>query len=137
MSSVFGVRRFDRSPATAGLVVGDLLVLSGLLLMGSLRHNENPIETPLLFADTVAPFLVGWIVASLLVGAYSKRARQSPRAAALFGGGTWIVASLIGAGLRATSLFHGDSPLSFVLVVTGIGLVFFVIWRGVVAVVTQ
>ncbi|WP_435153128.1 DUF3054 domain-containing protein [Haladaptatus sp. DFWS20] len=136
MSSAFATGRFDRSPTTAGLGIGDLLVILGLLWMGSLRHNENPIATPLLFADTVAPFLIGWIIASLLVGAYSTQARQSVRDAVRFGGGAWIIASLIGAGLRATSLFHGDAPLSFVLVVTGIGLVFLVTWRGLVAAVT-
>lgn len=136
MSSVFGARRFDRSSATAGLAIGDLLMLLILLGMGSLRHNENPIEVPLLFADTVAPFLVGWIVASVIVGAYSARAQRSVRDAALFGGGTWIVASLIGAGLRATPLFHGNAPLMFVAVVTGIGLVLFVVWRGLAAAVS-
>ncbi|WP_266076367.1 DUF3054 domain-containing protein [Haladaptatus caseinilyticus] len=136
MSSAFAAGRFDRSPATAGLVVGDLVVLVGLLWMGSLRHNANPIKSPLAFADTVAPFLIGWILASVLVGVYSKRARRSVRDAALLAGGTWVIASLIGAGLRATTVFHGDSPLSFVLVVMGLGLVAFVFWRGLVAAVT-
>ncbi|SIQ96643.1 Protein of unknown function [Haladaptatus litoreus] len=136
MSSVFATGRFDRSPATAGLVIGDVVVITGLLWMGSLRHDVNPMETPLLFADTLAPFLIGWVVASLVLGAYSGRARRSLRDAALLGGGTWIIAALIGTGLRATSLFHGNSPLSFVLVVTGLGLVSVVIWRGLVAAVT-
>ncbi|WP_049971039.1 DUF3054 domain-containing protein [Haladaptatus cibarius] len=136
MSSVFATGRFDRSPATAGLVLGDLVVIIGLLWMGSLRHNTDPITSPLLFADTLAPFLIGWVVASLVLGTYSRRARRSLRDAALLGGGAWVVASLIGAGLRATSLFHGNSPLSFVLVVTGLGLVALVCWRGLAAAIT-
>jgi hypothetical protein len=35
--------------------------------------------------------------------------------------------------LRATSFFHGDSPLAFVLVVTGTGVVFLATWRATVA----
>ncbi|GAA0251838.1 DUF3054 domain-containing protein [Haladaptatus pallidirubidus] len=137
MSSVFATGRFDRSPATAGLVVGDLAIIVGLLWMGSLRHNNNPVENPPLFVDTLAPFFIGWVVASLLLGAYSRRARRSFSDAALLVGGAWVVASLIGAGLRATSLFHGGSPLSFVLVVTGLGLVSLVLWRGLVTTVTS
>lgn len=137
MSSAFGARRFDRSPATAALALGDLAVLTGLLAAGFLRHNESLVEAPVRFADTLAPFLVGWVAASLVVGAYSSRARSSVRSAVLVGGATWLVAVVVGATLRATDLFHGDAPLSFVAVVGGLGLVAFVTWRSVFAAVSD
>ncbi|WP_227376141.1 DUF3054 domain-containing protein [Haladaptatus halobius] len=136
MSSVFGSRRFDRSQATAGLVVGDLLVLATFLAIGELRHDVNPITSPLVFADTIAPFFIGWLVAALALGTYGSRARQSVRDAVLLAGGTWIVAASIGLLLRSTRFFHGDSPLTFAAVVTGFGLLFFVVWRGLAAAVS-
>lgn len=133
MSSAFETRRFDRSSTTAGLVIGDLVVLLVLLTMGALRHHEHPVQNPLYFAGTVAPFLVGWVLASLVVGLYSYRARQSVRSSVLFAAGTWVVAALIGSALRATSYFHGESPLTFVLVMLGFGLLFVTVWRVVAA----
>lgn len=125
--------RVDRSPGTGRLAVGDLLVLAGFLTVGELRHGVNPVTQPLVVADTVAPFLVGWIVASLVAGAYAPGATRTPRVAAVRAGGAWVVAAAIGLVLRATTLFHGESPLSFALVVTGIGVVSFVAWRVAVS----
>jgi hypothetical protein len=47
--------------------------------------------------------------------------------------GAWVLAAIVGLALRSTSLFHGDVPLSFALVVTGIGVASFSAWRGLVA----
>ena len=125
--------RFDRSPGTGRLAVGDLLVLAGFLTVGALRHGTSPVTQPLVVADTIAPFLVGWIVASLTVGTYASGATRTPRVAAVRAAGAWVVAAAIGLALRATTLFHGNSPLSFALVVTGIGIVSFVVWRVAVS----
>jgi biotin transporter BioY len=102
-----------------------------------MRHNENILQSPVHFAGTVAPFLIGWVIASLVVGLYSYRARESIRNAVIFTAGTWVIAVLIGAGLRATSFFHGDSPLTFVLVMLGFGLLFLVGWRAVATALTR
>ncbi|WP_158057236.1 DUF3054 domain-containing protein [Halorussus halophilus] len=128
--SVLG-SRIDSSPGTGRLALGDLLVLVGLLVAGSLRHNTTGI---LQIADTIAPFFVGWVVAALAVGAYAPGATKGPKTAAIRAGGTWLVAAAIGLALRATSFFHGDSPLPFVLVIAGTGLVAFVGWRVAVSV---
>ncbi|WP_276300920.1 DUF3054 domain-containing protein [Halorussus lipolyticus] len=125
--------RVSRSPSTAVLAVGDLFVLVSFLVLGELRHDVNPVESPLVVADTIAPFLLGWVIAALAVGAYAPDATQTVKTAIVRVASTWVLAAIIGLALRATSLFHGDSPLSFALVVTGIGLVFFSAWRGLVA----
>ena len=125
--------RFDRSSATARLAAGDLLVIIGFLVVGELRHDVNPVESPLVVADTVAPFLVGWIVAALAVGAYAPGATRTVKAAVLRIAAAWVGASAIGLALRATPYFHGDSPVSFALVVTGMGAAFLAAWRATVA----
>lgn len=125
--------RLDRSPGTARLAVGDLLVLVGFLVLGELRHDVNPIASPLVVADTIAPFLLGWVVAALAAGAYAPGATRTVRAAVLRAASAWVGAAAIGLALRATPLFHGGSPLPFVLVVTGMGVVCSGAWRGAVA----
>jgi hypothetical protein len=135
MSNVDGrlFSRVNRSPGTLLLAVGDLLVLVGFLVIGELSHGVHPVESPLVVADTVAPFFVGWVVAALAVGAYAPGATRSVRTAVLRAAAAWVGAAAIGLALRATTLFHGGSPLSFALVVTGTGVVSFSLWRGAVA----
>lgn len=125
--------RLDRSPGTAALALGDLLVLAGFLAAGSINHGVNPVDMPGRIAGTVAPFLVGWVVAALAVGAYAPGATRTVRTAVLRATGAWVVAAAIGLALRATPYFHGGAPLSFALVVTGVGVVSFSLWRGAVA----
>jgi hypothetical protein len=135
MSNAQGVlgSRVSRSPGTALLAVGDLLVLVGFLVVGELRHGVNPVESPLVVADTVAPFLLGWVVAALAVGVYGPGATRTVKTAVARAAGAWVLAAILGLSLRSTSLFHGDAPLSFAFVVTGIGVVSFSAWRGLVA----
>jgi hypothetical protein len=125
--------RVSRSPSTALLALGDLLVLISFLVLGELQHNVNPVESPLVVADTIAPFFIGWVVASLAVGVYAADATGTVKMAVLRAASAWVLAAAIGLALRATALFHGNSPLSFALVVTSVGIVFFSTWRGLVA----
>lgn len=125
--------RFDRSTATAGLALGDVLVLAGFLTMGSVNHGVNPISMPGHVAGTVAPFLVGWVVASLVAGAYAPDATRTVRTAVLRAVAAWVPAAAIGLTLRSTAFFHGDSPWTFALVVTGVGIVSFSAWRAFAA----
>lgn len=125
--------RFDRSSGTALLAVGDLLVLVGFLVLGELRHDVNPVESPLVVADTVAPFFIGWVVAALAAGAYAPDATRTVRVAVLRVVGAWVLAAAIGLALRSTALFHGSAPLSFALVVITVGAVAFSAWRATVA----
>lgn len=125
--------RLDRSPGTGRLALGDLLVLVGFIVAGELRHGVNPVESPLVVADTLAPFLLGWVAAALAVGAYARGATRTVGTAALRAAGAWVAAAAIGLALRSTALFHGSAPLSFALVVTGVGVVSFVAWRSAVA----
>lgn len=133
MSNVEGFldSRVDRSSGTVGFALGDLLVIVGFIVMGELRHGVHPVESPLIVADTIAPFLVGWVVAALVVGAYSPAATRSVRSAVVRVAGTWVVAAAIGLALRSTEFFHGGAPLSFALVVTGVGVASLSAWRAI------
>lgn len=136
MSNVDGLlgRRVVRSPGTARLALGDVLVIVGFLTLGELNHGVNPVESPLVVADTIAPFLAGWVAAALVVGAYAPGATRTVKTAVVRVAGTWVLAAAVGLALRSTDLFHGNSPLSFALVVTGVGVAFLSAWRATVAV---
>lgn len=121
----------EPSVVHASLLVGDVAVIVGLLSAGMLRHAENPIEMPERAVLVIGPFLLSWLVAAYLLGAYTAVARQSVVDAAVNAAGTWLAAALLGAGLRATTSLPGGAPLSFVAVVVGTGALGLALWRGV------
>ena len=136
----FGVG-LDPSRRHLAVAVGDLLVVSVLIFYGVVHHYvAEPGASGILgalppaghVAAVVGPFLVGWVVAAVLAGAYTRAALASPLAAVVNGVGTWVLAALLGSALRATPLFPGGAPPIFILAVLGTGTVGFVLWRGVV-----
>jgi len=133
VDGLFG-SRVERSTGTVGLAVGDLLVLAGFLALGSMNHGVDPVAMPGRVAGTIAPFLAGWVVGALAVGAYAPGTGRSVRTSVLRAVGAWVVAAPIGLALRSTAYFHGSAPWTFALVVTAVGAVSFAVWRAVAAV---
>lgn len=136
----FGIG-LDPSRRHLAVAAGDLLVVSVLIFYGVLHHYvADPGASGILgtlppagyVATVIAPFLIGWGVAAVLAGAYTRAALASPLAAVVNGVGTWMLAALLGSALRATPLFPGGAPPIFVLAVVGTGTVGFVLWRGAV-----
>lgn len=125
--------RIGLSPTTAGIALIDIALIGVFVVVGELSHGISPIESPLRVLDTFVPFLIGWLVASPLVGAYRPRAFRNAKAAAGVVGATWITAALVGQLLRSTALFHGGLALPFVIVSIVVGLVLLVPWRVLVA----
>lgn len=125
--------RIARSPTTVGIALVDIALIGVFVVVGELSHGVSPVESPLRVADTFAPFLIGWIVTSVLADTYGHRAFSSVKAAATVAGATWISAALLGQLLRGTALFHGDLTLPFTLVSIGAGLALLVPWRVLVA----
>lgn len=121
--------RIDVSSTSLGLAIGDFVLIGVFVLAGEISHGVDLIAQAGQVIDTALPFYIGWIIAALALGAYSRTARETKKRAALVTGVTWIIAALIGQGLRATSLFHGDFAVAFVLVSIGVGLVLLVPWR--------
>lgn len=132
MSNAFGSfvdSRVDLSPGTVGLAVGDLLLIGLFVFIGEVTHGNRPFADPGYMLNAYVPFAVGWLLAALLIGAYSLRARESLRGALILTGGSWVVGDLVAQALRSTSYFHGEAAPSFVLVSLLVGLAFLLSWR--------
>lgn len=128
--------RIDRSATSLAVAVGDAVLIGLFVLAGELSHYtiDFLLANPGRIGGTALPFYIGWVIAAPALGAYSRSARETPSRAALVVGGTWIVAALIGQGLRSTALFHGDFAVTFVFVSIGVGLLLLVPWRVVISV---
>jgi hypothetical protein len=124
---------FDRrlDGRAAPLAVGDLLVVAALFSAGTVHHNGLAFvaSNPGYLAATIAPFLLGWVIAAPLLGAYAPGAAESAKAAVPLALRSWLLADAIALGLRATPFVAGGVQLSFVLVSLGVGLVGLALWR--------
>lgn len=121
--------RLDRSALP--IAVGDVLLIAALLTYGVAHHSGFGfvLDNPLHVVETILPFLIGWAVAAPPLGAYSPGAAESAKAAVPLGLRSWIVAALIGTGLRWTPLFTGGFHVTFLAVTLGVGLVVLGLWR--------
>lgn len=128
-----GLPRFDRSATTGVLLAVDLALIALQLSYGLVVHGTDPLAVPLYAAETVAPFLLGWLLVAPTLGVYTARTRGSLTETALSVGIAWSVAALIGVGLRATPWLVGGAPLAFVLVTIGTGLATLLPWRLLVS----
>ena len=99
--------------AALPLAVGDLVAILGVLAIGMLQHGTL---TPERAVGVAAPFLIGWGVAATIIGAYSAAAAESAKAAIPLAVRAWVVAALVGFGLRATAVFPGGLAVAFVLI---------------------
>lgn len=126
-------RRVDRSRTALALAAADVALVVLVLVAGEVRHGVDPVAGFPTVADTLAPFLVGWLLASVAAGVHRAETRTDARVGAARTAAAWTGAALVGAGLRATPLFHGDAPPTFVAVTVLAGLVVLVPWRTAVA----
>lgn len=125
--------RIDRTPTTLLAAVGDVVAIGLFVLVGELSHGVDPLATPLLVLDTLAPFVVGWVLVALFGGLYTADAWRSPRRVVTRTFPAWLVADGVAQLLRATSLFHGSAAFTFYLVSAVVGGSFLVGWRLAVA----
>jgi len=124
----FLARRIDA--AAAPLVAVDLLALSVILTYGVINHNGVDYLTTNTAAWllTLVPFLIGWAVASVPIGAYSAGAAESAKAAVPLAVRAWVPAAIVGLALRASPVFSGGFSLVFgvvIFVTGGVALVAF------------
>lgn len=125
-------RQVDPGWRSLGLAVGDAVAITAFATVGAAHHGESPLD-PVAVGWIVAPFLVGWAVAAVIGGLYTGDATASPVRALSWSLPAWIVASLLGSGLRGTALFPGDVALTFVAVTIAVGGAFVVGWRVLAA----
>lgn len=122
----------DRRLSTLLLIVADVAVISLVLTVGLLVHGSDPFADVGHVVRTTTPFVLGWLLAATLTGAYSARARSQLASGLMFVTISWGGATLIGSGLRSTDLFPGGAPPIFVAVTFATGLVVLAPWRAIV-----
>jgi Protein of unknown function (DUF3054) len=113
------------------LAVGDTVAFLVFATIGRSSHAEaaglNAIPQ---IIETAAPFLLGWVIAAPLLGAYRVQATSTPKTMLIRTLLAWLVAWPIGLGLRAL-IRQSDIPLSFALVTFVAVLVILGLWRGI------
>jgi len=111
------------------LAAGDLVALALFAILGRNTHNEAVgFEAARAVAGTAAPFLIGWLVASPLLGALRRTATST--SALMFRATltTWVVAFPLAMLLRGLALGR-TSPLSFYIVACSFPLLLLLAWR--------
>ncbi|MFB6080781.1 MAG: DUF3054 domain-containing protein [Haloferacaceae archaeon] len=113
------------------LAVGDVVALALVFSAGAVRHDGVAflLAHPGYWAATILPFLLGWLVAAPLLGAYSAGAAESAKAAIPLAVRAWVVGEVVALGLRASPLFHGGVELTFVFVTFAAGAFGLSLWR--------
>lgn len=118
--------RLRISPAGYVLLTGDLVAFLLFVYYGKLAHHLPVTFIGML--ETLAPFLIGWLIAILLFRSYSPRAYESAGRLLLSTLLTWTVAAPIGLVLR--SWWTGvPITLLFTAVTYFITLAFLLGWR--------
>ena len=118
--------RLRISPAGYVLLTGDLVAFLLFVYYGKLAHHLPVTFIGML--ETLAPFLIGWLIAMLLFRSYSPRAYESVGRLLLSTLLTWTVAAPIGLVLR--SWWTGvPITLLFTAVTYFITLAFLLGWR--------
>lgn len=107
--------------AVGGLAVADVATILFLIVLGELRHGIDVLGNPGRVLATAAPFLLGWFLVATLVGAYGDRAFAGGTRTVALTVGAWLGAAGVGLTLRGTRYLVGDAPLSFALVIAGLG----------------
>lgn len=114
----------DRDRIAAGVI--DVALIVGLVLLGRVSHEGNPIAEPLASLETVTPFVIGWLAVALLAGVYTRDRRgQGFRLTTV----AWIAAANVGLMIRGSPLFEGGATWPFPVVITVTGLVVLLGWR--------
>lgn len=132
-ASEFLDRRVDRG--TLPLAAGDVFVILAFLYAGTLRHETvgfPPTADGLVhFAGVAAPFLIGWVLVAVPVGAYSPGAGESAKASVPLVVRSWIGAAVVGLLLRATPLFSGGVEPTFAVVMLVTGAISLGLFRAI------
>lgn len=115
------------------LAVGDVVLLAGLVLVGQLSHGVTPIEQPVTALQTVAPFVLGWLVVAAIAGIYTRGVAASVPRTARTMAVTWIAAANVAFIVRR-GIVGETVQWPFPLVMTGFGLLVLVGWRVAYAV---
>jgi|APHM01.1.fsa_nt_gi hypothetical protein len=124
--------RVDRSPSTAGLLVGDVLALGGFVFIGQqFGHRMRPLANPFGYLEAIVPFVLAWVAVAVLAGLYTADARSSLRRGVGLAVLAWLVALPVAHGLRV--LVSGSTAPAFVVISAVVGGGFLLGWRVLAA----
>lgn len=117
--------------ATLPMAVGDVVVVALILTVGTVFHSsvQGVLANPGHLVQVIAPFVVGWLIAAPLLGAYSVGASETAKAAVPLALRAWIPADLIGMAIRWTPWVDGGVQLTFVAVTLATGMAGLGLWR--------
>ncbi len=118
---------------SAKVAAGDVAALALFVIVGEYTHGISPFEYPNIALDSFLPFLIAWLIAAPLTGAYSRDARSSIRSAAVYETVAWFFANALGQLIRASPYFHGGTGKEFFVISFVYGLLFLLPWRIAVA----
>lgn len=117
--------------APAALLIGDVLAFLFFVILGRISHGFTS-DWLINVARIATPFLIGWFVVALGVGAYRRDRLRHP--AAFLG---WsALAVLAGDGvafLLRSLLFQNNVTLPFALTTLAFTMLFVLGWRGIYA----
>ncbi|MBI5030724.1 MAG: DUF3054 domain-containing protein [Chloroflexi bacterium] len=107
------------------LLIGDLIALLVFVLVGERQHELNQTN----FITTALPFVVLWIIAGLLLGAFPQTAAVNART--IFGAAinAWLIVAPFGIFARALLLQSAVIPVSFFAAAAGFSGLFILAWR--------
>lgn len=112
------------------LLAGDVLAIFMFIFLGQIDHETVNRANPILGAlPQVFPFVLCWVAAAWLLGAYKL---FQPFSLVTFLGRSltaWLVAAPLGMVLRALLLGRATIPVPFFLVTLAVGGSFLLGWR--------
>ncbi len=111
------------------LLIGDVLALLIFVIIGRLSHGFTS-DWLLNVARIVTPFLIGWFVVAIPVGAYRADLLTSPGSLMARAAVAWIVGDLLAFALRAL-LFQDNVTMPFALTSVAFTGLFLLGWRAV------
>jgi hypothetical protein len=117
------------SQVPVALIIGDLLAFLFFVVLGRASHGFTN-DWLINVARIVTPFLIGWFVAAIPLGAYQVERLYEPRFFLVRTVMAWILGILAAFALRAF-LFGNNVTLPFALTTIAFTGLFVVGWRAV------
>ncbi|MFT4903754.1 MAG: hypothetical protein ACI8UR_000301 [Natronomonas sp.] len=125
----FMEQRLDAS--TWPIAVGDIIALLAFLLAGTLQHSTiTEIQmNPEIYLFAAGPFILGWLIAAPLIGAYSPGGGSAANSSIPLAIRSWVPAAIIGLVVRVVAVpERGFAPVFAGIMLVG-GAVVLSVWR--------
>jgi Protein of unknown function (DUF3054). len=111
------------SPEALPLAVLDIIMIGSVVSIGIAQHASFSliVGEPQYWLGVLGPFMIGWALMSIPLGAYAPGAAESAKAAIPLGIRAWVPAVAVALAIRSTGFAPGGVQLSFAIVITALG----------------